>query len=219
MRVAIAEDSVLLREGITRILEASGIEVVAAVGDAEGLMAAVGSAAPDVVIVDVRMPPTHTTEGLRAALTLRKERPEIAVLVLSQFVEERYATDLLSGEMAGIGYLLKDRVVDVKGFVRAVRQVAGGGTVLDPEVVSQVLARHRDPLRELTPRELEVLGQMAQGRSNSGIAAALVVSESAVAKHVNNIFAKLGLAPMDSDHRRVIAVLRFLQSAETPRKG
>lgn len=217
VRVAVAEDSVLLREGITRILEASDIEVVAAVGDAEALLAAVETTSPDVVVVDVRMPPTNTTEGLRAALKLRKERPEIAVLVLSQFVEERYATDLLSGDMSGVGYLLKDRVVDVKGFVRAVRQVAEGGTVLDPEVVSQVLARHRDPLKELTPRELEVLGQMAQGRSNSGIAAALSISESAVAKHVNNIFAKLGLAPADSDHRRVIAVLRFLRSAGAPR--
>ncbi|NJP96374.1 response regulator transcription factor [Nonomuraea sp. FMUSA5-5] len=215
MRVAIAEDSVLLREGITRILEAGGIEVVAAVGDAEELIAAVERFSPDVVVVDVRMPPTNTTEGLRAALKLRRERPEIAVLVLSQFVEERYATDLLSGDMSGVGYLLKDRVVDVKGFLRAVRQVADGGTVLDPEVVSQVLARHRDPLKGLTPRELEVLGQMAQGRSNAGIAAALVVSESAVAKHVNNIFAKLGLAPTDTDHRRVIAVIRFLQSSGT----
>ncbi|SPL93886.1 putative two-component system response regulator [[Actinomadura] parvosata subsp. kistnae] len=213
--MAIAEDSVLLREGITRILEAGGIEVVAAVGDAEELIAAVERFSPDVVVVDVRMPPTNTTEGLRAALKLRRERPEIAVLVLSQFVEERYATDLLSGDMSGVGYLLKDRVVDVKGFLRAVRQVADGGTVLDPEVVSQVLARHRDPLKGLTPRELEVLGQMAQGRSNAGIAAALVVSESAVAKHVNNIFAKLGLAPTDTDHRRVIAVIRFLQSSGT----
>ncbi|MFC3980070.1 response regulator transcription factor [Streptosporangium jomthongense] len=218
MRVAIAEDSVLLREGITRILEAGGIEVVAAVGDAHQLMEAVERSSPDLAIIDVRMPPTHTTEGLRAALTLRRERPGLALLVLSQVVEERYATDLLSGDMAGIGYLLKDRIVDINGFVQAVRQVAEGGAVLDPEVVSQVLARrrNRDPLKTLTPRELEVLGQMAQGRSNSGIAAALTVSESAIAKHVNNVFTKLGLAPADTDHRRVIAVVRFLQATEAP---
>ncbi|WP_283134230.1 response regulator [Rhizohabitans arisaemae] len=213
MRVAIADDSVLLREGVTRVLEASGIEVVAAVGDSAELVAAIERTVPDLVIIDVRMPPTYTTEGLRTALALRRSRPEIAVMMLSQYVEESYAAELLSGDMSGIGYLLKDRVADVGRFVKAVRRVAEGGTALDPEVVSQILARHRgkSTVERLTPRELEVLGRMAEGRSNSGIAEALVISESAVAKHVNNIFAKLGLALADADHRRVLAVLRFLR--------
>jgi DNA-binding NarL/FixJ family response regulator len=212
MRVVIAEDSILLREGLVRLLESRGAEVVAAVGDADALLAAVQADQPDLVIADVRMPPSHTDEGLRAALVLRRQFPMLPVLVLSQYVEERYATELLSGPTSGVGYLLKDRVADVSTFVDALRQVAAGGTVLDPEVVSQLLIRHRsDPLDRLTPRESEVLSLMAEGRSNSGIAGALVVSESAVAKHVNSIFTKLDLPLVDGDHRRVLAVLQFLR--------
>jgi DNA-binding NarL/FixJ family response regulator len=212
MRVVLAEDSVLLREGLVRLLERAGFEVAAAVPDAEALLRAVEKQRPDVVVTDVRMPPGHTDEGLRAALVIRKQWPEIGVLVLSQYVEERYAADLLSSETSGVGYLLKDRVADVADFLDGLRRVAEGGTVLDPEVVAQLLLRHRsDPLDRLTPRELEVLAAMAEGRSNSGIAAALVVSESAVAKHINNIFGKLDLGAADSDHRRVLAVLRFLK--------
>lgn len=212
MRVVIAEDSVLLREGLVRLLGEVGVEVVEAVGDAEALLRAVERHQPDVVIADVRMPPSHTDEGLRAALVLRRSWPGVAVLVLSQYVEERYATELLSTETSGVGYLLKDRVADVSEFVEALRRVAAGGTALDPEVVSQLLVRRRsDPLDRLTPRETDVLALMAEGRSNSGIAAALVVSESAVEKHVNSIMSKLDLAPTDTDHRRVLAVLRFLK--------
>jgi DNA-binding NarL/FixJ family response regulator len=212
MRVVIAEDSVLLREGLVRLLGEVGVEVVEAVGDAEALLRAVERHQPDVVIADVRMPPSHTDEGLRAALVLRRSWPSVAVLVLSQYVEERYATELLSTETSGVGYLLKDRVADVAEFVEALRRVAAGGTALDPEVVSQLLVRRRsDPLDRLTPRETDVLALMAEGRSNSGIAAALVVSESAVEKHVNSIMSKLDLAPADTDHRRVLAVLRFLK--------
>lgn len=212
MRVVIAEDSVLLREGLVRLLGEVGVEVVEAVGDAEALLRAVERHQPDVVIADVRMPPSHTDEGLRAALVLRRSWPGVAVLVLSQYVEERYATELLSTETSGVGYLLKDRVADVTEFVEALRRVAAGGTALDPEVVSQLLVRRRsDPLDRLTPRETDVLALMAEGRSNSGIAAALVVSESAVEKHVNSIMSKLDLAPTDTDHRRVLAVLRFLK--------
>jgi DNA-binding NarL/FixJ family response regulator len=212
MRVVLAEDSVLLREGLVRLLEQAGFEVAAAVGDAERLLRAVDEHQPDVVVTDVRMPPGHTDEGLRAALVIRKQWPAVGVLVLSQYVEERYAADLLSSETSGVGYLLKDRVADVADFLDRLRRVAAGGTVLDPEVVAQLLVRHRsDPLDRLTPREMEVLALMAGGRSNSGIAAALVVSESAVAKHINSIFAKLDLATADSDHRRVLAVLRFLK--------
>lgn len=212
MRVVIAEDSVLLREGLVRLLGEVGVEVVEAVGDAEALLRAVERHQPDVVIADVRMPPTHTDEGLRAALVLRRSWPGVAVLVLSQYVEERYATELLSTETSGVGYLLKDRVADVTEFVEALRRVAAGGTALDPEVVSQLLVRRRsDPLDRLTPRETDVLALMAEGRSNSGIAAALVVSESAVEKHVNSIMSKLDLTPADTDHRRVLAVLRFLK--------
>ena len=211
MRVVIAEDSVLLREGLVHLLDGAGIEVVEAVPDAEELLRAVERRKPDAVVVDVRMPPTHTDEGLRAALVIRRQWPQIAVLMLSQYVEERYATELLSTETSGVGYLLKDRVADVTEFVEALRRVAGGGTALDPEVVAQLLVRgRRDPLERLTPREMDVLRLMAEGRSNSAIAAALVVTESAVEKHVNNIFAKLDLAPADTDHRRVLAVLRFL---------
>ncbi|MEV4673696.1 response regulator [Actinomadura geliboluensis] len=211
MRVVIAEDSVLLRAGLIKLLETAGFEVAAAVGEAEGLLAAVRAHRPDAAIVDVRMPPGFTDEGVRAALVMRREAPEVAVLLLSQYVEERYAADLLSSGAGGIGYLLKDRVADVSVFLDALRRVAAGGTALDPEVVSQLLLRrHADPLGRLTPREREVLAVMAEGRSNAGIAAALVVSESAVAKHINNIFAKLDLPDAQGDHRRVLAVLRFL---------
>jgi DNA-binding NarL/FixJ family response regulator len=207
----IAEDSVLLRAGLIKLLETAGFEVAAAVGEAEGLLAAVRAHRPDAAIVDVRMPPGFTDEGVRAALVMRREAPEVAVLLLSQYVEERYAADLLSSGAGGIGYLLKDRVADVSVFLDALRRVAAGGTALDPEVVSQLLLRrHADPLGRLTPREREVLAVMAEGRSNAGIAAALVVSESAVAKHINNIFAKLDLPDAQGDHRRVLAVLRFL---------
>ena len=225
-RVMIAEDSVLLREGLTRLLTDAGHEVVAAVGTAEELLRAVDEASaagagPQVCVVDVRMPPTHTDEGLRAALVLRASHREVAVLVLSQYVEERYATDLLAGSGAGghgtrgVGYLLKDRIADVAEFLEAVRRVAAGGTALDPEVVAQLLARSRRgrPLEALTPREREVLGLMAEGRSNSAIAAALVVTDGAVEKHVSSIFTKLGLPPAESDHRRVLAVLRHLEAA------
>ena len=212
MRVVIAEDSVLLRAGLTKLLAAAGIEVLAAVGDAEELLAAVLEHQPDVVIADVRMPPTHTDEGIRAALVIRSQWPQVAVLVLSQYVEERYAADLLSANTSSIGYLLKDRVADVGEFLSALRRVAAGGTALDPEVVAQLLLRRRsDPLDRLTPRELEVLRRMAEGRSNAAIAQQLVITDSAVAKHINNIFAKLDLNPGDGDHRRVLAVLRFLE--------
>jgi DNA-binding NarL/FixJ family response regulator len=211
MRVVIAEDSVLLRAGLIRLLAAADIEVVAAVADAEDLLAAVPEHKPDAVIADVRMPPTHTDEGIRAALVIRRQWPEIAVLVLSQYVEERYAADLLTANTSGVGYLLKDRVADVGEFVAALRRVAEGGTALDPEVVSQLLLRRRsDPLDRLTAREQEVLRLMAEGRSNGAIAQALVITDSAVAKHINSIFTKLDLHPDEGDHRRVLAVLRFL---------
>jgi DNA-binding NarL/FixJ family response regulator len=211
MRVVIAEDSVLLREGLTRLVSSAGIDVLAAVGDADELLAAVSAHQPDAVIVDVRMPPSHTDEGIRAALVIRQQWPAVAVLVLSQYVEERYAADLLSANTSSVGYLLKDRVADVGEFVAALRRVAGGGTALDPEVVSQLLLRRRhDPLGRLTRRENEVLRLMAEGRSNAAIAQTLVITDSAVAKHINSIFAKLDLHPGDGDHRRVLAVLRFL---------
>jgi DNA-binding NarL/FixJ family response regulator len=210
MRVVIAEDSVLLRAGLVKLLDTAGIEVAAAVGDAESLLAAVAEHLPDVIIADVRMPPSHTDEGVRAALVVRRQWPSVAVLLLSQYVEERYAADLLSANTSSVGYLLKDRVADIEEFLDALRRVAAGGTALDPEVVAQLLVRrHSDPLDRLTPRELEVLALMAGGRSNTGIAQALVISDSAVAKHINSIFAKLDLGPADGD-RRVLAVLRFL---------
>jgi DNA-binding NarL/FixJ family response regulator len=214
MRVVIAEDSVLLREGLARLLAEEGLDVVAAVPDAEALLRAAAEHRPDVVVADVRMPPTFTDEGVRAALVIRQQFPGTAVLVLSQYVEERYAVDLLTTDTAGLGYLLKDRVADVADFVEAVRRVGAGGTALDPEVVAQLLvrSRRRDPLASLTPREREVLGLMAEGRSNSAIAKQLVVSDGAVEKHVNNILTKLDLAPADTDHRRVLAVLRYLES-------
>jgi DNA-binding NarL/FixJ family response regulator len=214
MRAVIAEDSVLLRAGLTRLLADAGIDVVAAVSDADGLLRAVDDLRPDVAIVDVRMPPSHTDEGLRAALVLRRQWPGVAVLVLSQYVEERYAAELLSSETRGVGYLLKDRVADVDEFLEALRRVASGGTALDPEVVAQLLVRRRpDPLDRLTPREWDVLRLMAEGRSNAGIATALVVSGSAVEKHVNNILTKLNLPEADADHRRVLAVLHLLRRA------
>jgi DNA-binding NarL/FixJ family response regulator len=212
MRVVIAEDSVLLREGLVRLLETVNIDVVAAVGDAEALVAAAQRHQPDLALVDVRMPPTNTDEGLRAALLLRRQHPRMSVLVLSQYVEERYAVELLTGETRGVGYLLKDRVADVGEFLETLHRVAGGGTALDPEVVSQLLIRRRsDPLDGLTRRETEVLVLMAEGRSNAGIAGALMLSDSAVAKHVSSIFTKLDITPADNDHRRVLAVLQFLK--------
>ncbi|MFF4411459.1 response regulator [Streptosporangium sp. NPDC001559] len=212
MRVILAEDSVLLREGLVRLLAGVGIEVVAAVADAAALLRAVDEHTPDLVVTDVRMPPSHTDEGLRAALVLRRQHPGLPILVLSQYVEERYATQLLSTATSGVGYLLKDRVADVAEFVDALRRVAEGGTALDPEVVAQLLLRGRsDPLDRLTRREYEVLALIAEGRSNAGIAEALVISESAVGKHINNIFTKLDLSGADKDHRRVLAVLRFLK--------
>ncbi|MGW3497466.1 response regulator [Streptomyces sp. NPDC001020] len=211
MRAVIAEDSVLLRVGVVKVLEMAGFEVVAEVGDGEALLAAVEEHRPDIAVVDVRMPPGFTDEGVRAALVIRQQWPKTAVLLLSQYVEERYAADLLSANTSSIGYLLKQRVADVEEFADALRRVAAGGTALDPQVVSQLLVRrHSDPLDRLTPREREVLELMAGGRSNAGIAGQLVVSESAVAKHINNIFAKLDLPKADADHRRVLAVLSFL---------
>ena len=212
MRVVLAEDSVLLREGLVWVLGAAGIEVVAAVSDAEGLLRAADEHRPDLVVTDVRMPPGHSDEGLRAALVLRRQHRGLPIVVLSQYVEERYATQLLSTETSGIGYLLKDRVADVTEFIDALRRVAAGGTALDPEVVSQLLIRrHSDPLDTLTRREYEVLALIAEGRSNAGIAEALSISEGAVGKHINNIFSKLGLPHDEGENRRVLAVLRFLK--------
>jgi DNA-binding NarL/FixJ family response regulator len=215
MRVVIVEDSVLLREGIARLMVEYGDEVVASLGNASRLLATVGEVDPDVVLIDVRMPPTFTDEGLRAAVELRTVRPSTPVLVLSQYVEERYASELLGAGAVGVGYLLKERVADVAEFVDAVHRVADGGTVLDAEVVQQLFARsrRREPLEALTPREREVLGLMAQGLSNAGIAQALVVSDGAVEKHISSIFGKLGLPTTDTEHRRVLAVLRYLQTA------
>ncbi|MCL6672244.1 response regulator transcription factor [Streptomyces panaciradicis] len=211
MRAVIAEDSLLLRIGVVKVLEAAGFEMCAQVADAEGLLAAVEEHRPDIAVIDVRMPPGFTDEGVRAALVIRRQYPGTAVLLLSQYVEERYAADLLAANTSGVGYLLKQRVADVEEFTEAVRRVAAGGTALDPQVVAQLLVRrHSDPLDRLTPREREVLELMAGGRSNSGVAAELVVSESAVAKHINSIFTKLDLPKADADHRRVLAVLRFL---------
>ena len=214
MRVVVAEDSVLLREGIVRLLEDAGIEVVGQAGDAEDLLRKVGAHHPDVAVVDIRMPPTNTDDGLRAALEIRRQHPETGVLVLSQYVEQGYALELLSENAEGVGYLLKDRVADIDRFVEAVRRVGEGGSVLEPEVVSRLVGRGRvdDPLAELTPREREVLELVAEGRSNAAIAAQLVVTERAVEKHVTSIFGKLALAPAADDHRRVLAVLAFLRA-------
>ena len=213
MRVVIAEDSVLLRAGLERLLVDGGFEVVRAVGEGPALIAAASALRPDIAIVDVRMPPTHTDEGLRAALEVRRRAPTTAILVLSQYVEERYALELIGASAEGVGYLLKDRVADVAEFLAAVRRVAGGGTALDPEVVAQLLGRRRrgNPLDALSPREREVLGLMAEGRSNAAIAAQLVVTEGAVEKHISSIFAKLGLPDTPTDHRRVLAVLTYLR--------
>ena len=214
-RVVLAEDSVLLREGLLRLLGDAGFDVVDAVGDAEAFLRSVAEHSPDLVVVDVRMPPTFTDEGIRAALVVREQHPEVAVLVLSQYVEENYATELVAGRTRGVGYLLKDRVADVGEFIESLQRVAAGGTALDPEVVSQLLSRARrhDPVERLTPRESEVLGLMAEGRTNTAIAAAMVVTEGAVEKHVSSIFAKLDLPPTEHDHRRVLAVLRYLEHA------
>ncbi|MCK9894453.1 response regulator transcription factor [Frankia sp. AgB32] len=217
MRVMIAEDSVLLRQGLTRLLEELGVTVTAAVEDAEGLLRAVAAAPPDVCVVDVRLPPTFTDEGVRAALVLRRQWPAVGVLLLSQYVEERYAVDLVAGEASrGVGYLLKDRVSDLDEFHAALRRVAAGGTVLDPEVVTQLLvrSRRRDPLDRLTPRETEVLRLMAEGRTNLAVATALQITERAVEKHVTSIFTKFDLPVDGDDHRRVLAVLRFLDSTD-----
>jgi DNA-binding NarL/FixJ family response regulator len=214
IRVVIADDSVLLREGLARLLGEYGFEVAGQAGDAEDLLRKVGAHKPDVAVVDVRMPPTHTDEGLRAAHRIRKEYPETGVLVLSQYVEEAYALELLSQSTESTGYLLKDRVADVDSFTDAVRRVASGGSALDPEVVALLLGRRRreDPLQSITPREREVLALMAEGRSNAAIAEALVVTERAVEKHVTSIFSKLDLAPTVEDHRRVLAVLAYLRA-------
>jgi DNA-binding NarL/FixJ family response regulator len=214
MRVVVADDSVLLREGIVRLLEEADFDVVAQAGDAEDLIRKVRAHKPDVAVIDIRMPPTNTDDGLRAALELRAELPDTGVLVLSQYVEEGYAVDLLSEGGEGVGYLLKDRVGDVKLFTDAVVRVANGGSALDPEVVAHMLQRKRreDPLDELTPREREVLAVMAEGRSNKAVAEQLVVTERAVEKHVTSIFGKLRLSAAREDHRRVLAVLAYLRA-------
>jgi DNA-binding NarL/FixJ family response regulator len=213
VRLVIAEDSVLLREGMARLLEEQGFEVAGQAGDGDELVRKVMAHKPDVAIVDVRMPPTHTDEGLRAAQRIREELPGIGVLVLSQYVEEEYATELIGDRAEGVGYLLKDRVADVEAFVDAVRRVGQGGSALDPEVVSLMLGRRRDePLSELTPREREVLSHMAEGLSNNAIAERLVVTERAVEKHVTSIFGKLRLPPTGETHRRVLAVLAYLRA-------
>ena len=217
MRIVIAEDSAMVRAGLVEVLTKYGHDVVAAVGDAGTLLAAVAEHRPDVTVVDVRMPPGYTDEGLRAAIALRRDYPDLGVLVFSQYIETRYAADLLGAasgrEAAGVGYLLKDRVADVTEFVDALSRIAAGGTALDPKVVTQLLgaSRRADGLRTLTTREREVLELMAEGRSNSAIARCLVVSDRAVEKHIGNIFSKLSLPPSDADHRRVLAVLRYLE--------
>ncbi|MER5325559.1 response regulator transcription factor [Streptosporangium roseum] len=214
MRVILAEDSTLLREGLVRLLVEEGHEVLAAVGDGTALIEAVDEHGPDIVVADVRMPPTHTDEGLRAVLEIRRRRPGTRVLVLSQYVEKRYATELMSGDVDGVGYLLKDRVAQIGDFLDALDRVGAGGAAFDPEVVRQLLARttHVDPLSRLTPRERDVLDHMAQGCTNASIAEQLVVSQSAVEKHVNSIFDKLGLLHVTGYSRRVLAVLRYLGS-------
>jgi len=214
VRVVLAEDSVLLREGVARILEEAGFDVAGQAGNADELMLKVRSYDPDVAIVDIRMPPTHTDEGLRAAQEIRQKHPNVGVLVLSQYVEPAYAMELLAESAEGVGYLLKDRVSDVQEFADAVRRVGEGGSALDPTIVSQLVGRRRrdNPIDGLTPREREVLGLMAEGRSNSGIAEQLVVTERAVEKHVTSIFSKLGLPAAAEDHRRVLAVLAYLRA-------
>lgn len=212
MRVVIAEDLALLREGLVGLLTEARYEVVAAVGDAPALMQAVGEHQPQLAVIDVRMPPSQRDEGLRAAIAIRRSHPDVAILILSQYVEERYATELLSGGSQGVGYLLKDRVADVAEFLAAARRVAAGGTAIDPEVIEQLLSRRQreDLLEELTPREREVLGLMAEGHTNAGIAERLVVTDGAIEKHVRSIFQKLGLPATDAHNRRVLAVLTYL---------
>jgi DNA-binding NarL/FixJ family response regulator len=216
VRIVIAEDSVLLRDGLTRLLTDHGHDIVGSIEDAVGLVQLVEAEEAELVVLDVRMPPTHTDEGIRAALELRRRRPELPILVLSQYVEENYASELLSGDLGGVAYVLKDRVTDVGEFVETVDRIAAGGTAIDPEVVSQLLARTRrqEPLADLSPREREVLELMAEGRTNAAIAAQLVITERAVEKHVKSIFQKLRLPPAETDHRRVLAVLRFLEARE-----
>lgn len=210
MRIVIADDAAILRDGLAHLLTARGHEVVAGVGDAAALKAAVAEHGPDVAVIDIRMPPTHTDEGLRAAIELRRDHPRLGLLLFSQYVETRFAADLLAGSAAGVGYLLKERVGDIDDFVDALRRVAAGGTALDPEVVGHLLSAGRHGVGTLTPREREVLGLMAEGRTNAAIAKTLVVSERAVEKHIANIFLKLDLPPSGDDHRRVLAVLRYL---------
>jgi DNA-binding NarL/FixJ family response regulator len=214
VRVVIADDAVLLREGAVRLLTEAGIEVVAQAGDAEDLLRKVRAHKPDVAIIDVRMPPENTDDGLRAALVIREELPDVGLLLLSQYVEDRYLSELLAGGAEGVGYLLKDRIADVERLSEAVERVSAGGSVLDPEVVAQMLGRSRDenPLDALTDREREVLGLMAEGRTNRAIAGELYISERAVERHVTSIFNKLELAPTGEDHRRVLAVLTYLRS-------
>jgi DNA-binding NarL/FixJ family response regulator len=215
VRVVIAEDLALLRDGLTRLLRDNGFDVVAAVEDADSLLRVITTEKPDVAIVDIRLPPTFRDEGVRAALEARRRAPDTAILVVSQYVEHTYATELLADGRGGVGYLLKDRIMDVAEFVDAVRRVAEGGTALDPEVVAQLFSRRRQGLLErLTSRELEVLGLMAEGRSNSGIAETLVLTVGAVEKHVASILSKLDLPPSESDHRRVLAVLTYLQDSQ-----
>ncbi len=212
MRVVIAEDLTLLREGLAALLSECGHDVVATVGDGDALVGAVEEHCPDIALVDVRMPPTQTDEGVRAALEARRRKPETAILILSQYVEEKYAADLLAGGARGIGYLLKDRIADVEQFLAAVDRVAGGGTVIDPEVIAQLLVRQQrdNPLDRLTPRETEVLALMAEGHTNASIVERLHISHSAVEKHVRKVFAKLSLTDDDQHHRRVLAVLTYL---------
>ena len=214
MRVVIADDSVLLREGLVRVLTEGGFEIVAQAADADELRRAVRRFKPDIAIVDVRMPPTHTDEGARAAVEIREEQPDVAVLVLSQVIEAAHAMRLFSERPEGFGYLLKDRVLEIDDFLEAVRRVGKGGTAIDPEVIGQLVGRRRedDPLDELTPREREVLELMAQGLSNRGICEKLFISPKTVETHVNSIFGKLGLMPAQDEHRRVLAVLAFLRS-------
>ena len=213
LRVAVADDSVLLREGLVRVLGDAGVDVVGAFGDAEALLAAMPELAPDAVVLDVRMPPTFRDEGVRAAIELRRRHPTIAILLLSQYVEVAYAQELLAAGTGGVGYLLKDRVVSLDEVRDALDRITAGGTVLDPEVITQLMARRVDPLQSLTAREREVLGLMAQGRTNLGIAAALFIGVGAVEKHISAIFAKLGLDAADGHHRRVLAVLAWLQAS------
>jgi DNA-binding NarL/FixJ family response regulator len=210
MRIVIADDAAILRDGLAHLLATRGHEVVAGVGDADALRAAVAEHRPDAAVVDIRMPPTHTDEGLRAAIELRRDHPDLGILLFSQYVETRYATELLAGSPAGVGYLLKERVGDIDDFVEALHRVAAGGTALDPEVVRHLLSADHRGVRALTRREHDVLALMAEGRTNAAIAKALVISDRAVEKHIANIFLKLGLPPSGDDHRRVLAVLRYL---------